>query len=293
MLVNVDHDVAWDETLDADIHVSHTNFPDSVRSRITRSHRVVFVGHGTPEHVMEGAVNAAAAPGYGPPDGWMLLRHWLRTADAVVTFWPRHQAIYQAMVPRERVIDCVPMGVDLAFWKDGVDHGKYAGTPSVWTSENQHNIKWVLDVLNAWPIVTEAIPAARLHAHYIPTSLHRFLIDLANSNGAAFRSYLSSGTYPHESLRSMWKSFDFFLGPVRYGDHNCLSMQAAAAGLTTISYTGNEYADYWIPEGDHREMAAALVRIFRREVEPRANKLAVPDLSDMGEALVRIYERIL
>jgi hypothetical protein len=293
MLVNIDNNYAWDETVDADIHVSHTHFPDEMRAKLEKPARVVFVAHGTPEHVMENAIDAHATGGYGPADGWMMLRHQLRSADAVVTFWDRHRAIYASLVPKERPIHCVPMGVDRAFWAEGNDRGRYAGTPSVWMSENQHRMKWALDVLIAWPWVCNELPNARLHAHYIPHTHHRFFIDLANSNGAAYRSYLSAAKYEHTMLREMWKSVDFFLGPVRYGDHNCLSMQAAAAGMTTISYAGNRYADFWIPEGDQREMATALVSIFRGEVQPRVDKLPVPDLLEMGQAMISIYEGIL
>lgn len=292
-VIDTEQAVTWGEGVDADIHVNHTHLPDLVRERTTKDYRVVFVGHGTPEHVMENSINAAAAPGYGQPNGWMMLREWLRSADAVVTFWPRHQAFYQAMMPACRLIDCVPMGVDTAFWAGGVDNGKYAGTPSVWTSENQHNMKWVLDLISAWPDVRRAIPKARLHAHYIPANLHQFMIDYANSNGTSYVSYLSSNVYPHDSLRSIWKSFDFFLGLVRYGDHNCLSMQAAASGLKTISYRGNQYADYWVTEGDQREMARELVAIFKGQIAPRTDKLSPPDLLDMGRAMLAIYERIL
>lgn len=294
-VVNIDvtTDETWQQTLDADVHVVHTHFPESVRAKITKPHAVVFVAHGTPEHVMENSIDGVETGQYAPSDGWMMLRHELRTADAVVTFWDRHRAIYQSMVPRERTIHCVPMGVDRAFWAAGTDRGRYAGTPSVWMSENQHRMKWALDTLIAWPWLTDLIPTARLHAHYIPNNIHRFFIDLANSNGAGYRSYLSATVYPHTELRCMWKSVDFFLGPVRYGDHNTLSMQAGAAGARVISYRGNPYADFWITEGDQRQIAVELAAIFRGDVPPRADKLPVPDLADMGHAMVAIYQGAL
>lgn len=284
---------AWEQAADADVHVSHTHFPDGMRERCTKPCKVVFVAHGTPEHVMDMTIEAFAHPGYGPADGWMLLRHLVKTADAVVTFWDRHRWIYQSLVPKERTIHAVPLGVDKEFWTQGVDQGHYAGSPAVWTSENQHRIKWALDLLIAWPDVVKEVPGARLHAHYIPTNLHRFFMDLANSNGAAYYSYLSGGTYTHEVLRSMWRSFDFFLSPVRYGDHNNLFMQAATTGLKTISYAGNVYADYWIPEGDQRAMVKQLAAIFRGEVEPRSDKQDVPDIMEMGKAMVSIYEQVV
>jgi hypothetical protein len=291
LLVDIDkpESPSWVNAEDADVHVIHTHLPDVLRARSRRMPAIVFVAHGTPEHVVENAIDAAQGGGYGPADGWMMLREHLRTADAVLTFWERHAAIYRSMVPKERPIHCIPMGVDTAYWAGGTDHGHFAGTPAVWMSENQHRMKWALDTLIAWPWVTERVPEARLHAHYIPNDMHRFFIDLANSNGAAFKSYLSGGVFTHENLRNMWKSCDFFLGPVRFGDHNCLSMQAAAAGIPTISYRGNLYADYWITEGDQRQMALELAAILKGEVTPRSDKRPVPTLEEMATAAVDAY----
>jgi hypothetical protein len=292
-LIDIGKPEQWDGAEWADIHVLHTDFPDAFRPRITKDYRVVFVVHGTPEVVMETTVENHARPGYGQPDGWGQLRHLIKTCDAVVTFWPRHQAFYQSMVPKERTIYSVPLGVDVEFWAGGSCPAKYAGTPSVWMSENQARIKWAYDVLVCWSWVLDELRGARLHAHYIPTGLHRFFFDLANSNGAAAGAYLSAACFAHEDLRNMWKGFDFFLSPVRYGDHNHLFMQAAATGVRTISYAGNQYADYWIAEGDQREMAHQLVRIFRGEVAPRADKWPVPTLEDMGEAMLRVYGTLM
>lgn len=292
-LIDIADQEQWLGAEHADIHVLHTDFPEAFRSRVTKDYKLIFVVHGTPEHVIELTVENHSRPGYGQPDGWASLRHLITRSDAVVTFWPRHQAFYQSLVPKERRIRFVPLGVDVDWWRQGETGGHYAGAPAVWMSENQARIKWALDVLMCWPWVLEEVRLARLHAHYLPMPIHRFFIDLANSNGAAWGSYLSSGVFPHEALRGMWKGFDYLLSPVRYGDHNCLFMQAAACGLKTISYAGNEYADFWIPEGDQREMARALSRIFRGEVEPRANKLPVPTLEDMGRALIEVYNDTL
>jgi hypothetical protein len=292
-LIDCNNAEQWDGAEHADIHVLHTDVPESFRLRIQRAYKLVFVVHGTPEVVFETTIENFARPGYGMQDGWASLRHLVKTADAVVTFWPRHQAIYQSMVPKERHIHCVPMGVDTAFWAEGESAGKYAGQPSVWTSENQHRIKWVLDVLAAWPRVLEQVRSARLHAHYIPMPLHRFFIDFANSNGASSGAILSSAAFAHKDLRAIWKGLDFYLSPVRYGDHNTIAMQSRAAGLKTISYEGNLYADYWLREGDHRRMADDLANIFMGMVEPRADRLPVPDLKDMGQAMIAIYESIV
>lgn len=286
-------DVAtWEAGVDADVHVCHTHIADDFRQRLTKPFRSVYVGHGTPEHVYTTAVDEGSRGAYGHGDGWQLFQYWLQQSDARVTFWPRHQAIMQSLCDRGTVVDCVPMGVDTAWWKAGVSRGKYDGSPSVWTGENQHYIKWVLDLLIAWPWITKEFPLARLHACYIPKDQHRWVFPLANRNGAAYTAHLSPIVWPHEELRNIFRSVDFFSGLVRYGDHNHLSMQANAAGATTISYAGNPYSDYWVPEGDQRALADAFVKILRGDA-PKREKSPVPDIGETVHAMTAIYTRIL
>lgn len=291
VLVDVTQEAQWAGVVDADVHVCHTHVPDAMRARATKPWRVVWVGHGTPEHVYQGAVESGSH-GYGHADGWMLMQRWLQVADARVTFWPRHQAIYQSLCDRGTRVDCVPLGVDTAFWAGGASRGKYAGLPSVWTGENQHYIKWILDLLIAWPWVRDAVPDAMLHAVYLPKDHHRWLFPLANRNGASYGAHLSPTVFGHDELRNVFKSVDFVIGLVRYGDFNRLSLEANASGATTISYAGNPYADYWLPEGDQRTLATELAKVLRGEV-PKREKSPVPDIGETATAMQAIYERVL
>ncbi len=263
-----------------------------MRARATKPWRTVWIGHGTPEHCYQLAWDAGQSGQYGHSDTWMTMQHWLRTANARVTFWERHAAIYRSMLPREAVVDVVPMGVEHAFWKDGATQGKFAGEPSVFTAENQHPIKWILDALIAWPWVGAHVPTAMLHAPYIPHGHHRVVFPLANSNGAAYRAHLSAMAFDKVALRNAFKSVDFFLGLVRYGDHNRLCLEANAAGAVTISYIGNPYADYWVPEGDQRLLADELAAILKGERTKR-NKLPAPDIAETVDAMHTIYQRVL
>src|ERR1035437_3871375 len=291
LVVDIMKEETWGQAEEADIQVCHTHFPDTTRSRLKRPLRVVWVSHGTPEHVFEGAVEDGKK-GYGHADGFMLMQHWLSDADARVTFWPRHQWIFQKMVNRGTKIYCIPLGVDLEFWASGQDRGRYAGKPSVWTGENPAKIKWPLDLFLLWPYVRDAIPEATLHANRVPNDLGRWFYPLANANGTSYAGYISPFSFVHDQMKDIFKSIDFFIGLVRYGDHNRLSLEAAAAGAKTISYPGNPYSDFWIPEGDHRLGAAELIRILKGEVEPRA-KEPVPDFLETAKAMVEIYKEIL
>lgn len=298
-LIDLSKPQTWESgpAVDADIHVNHTQFPEGQRQRIRqvtgKAPKVVFVSHGIPEHTFELAVQEhLATDKYDTQDYWMLFRHLLRTSDALVVFTPRYQALFQTMAHRSQIIDLVPMGVDRAFWAGGVAADRPRGLPAVWMSENQHRIKWALDVFLAWPFVLQANPLAHLHAPSIPFDQHRFMVDLANSNGAAYGATISAKRYSHKQLRGFWKACDFNLATTRYGDNTLITMQAEAAGLRTISYNGNEHASFWIPEGDQRTMATELLKIFSGETPERA-KTPVPDLLEMGRGMLAVYERVL
>jgi len=85
--------------------------------------------------------------------------------------------------------------------------------------------------------------------------------------------------------------FLFYIGLVRYGDHNRICLEAKAAGCPLISFRGNEYADYWIDEGDQRIIAAQLLMILRGEV-PKRETPETPDVSETARAMAGIYERL-
>lgn len=282
----------WDAAMIADIHVIHTHFPQSMRKALKPTAKLVWVAHGTPDHVFQSSVEAGLGAPYGHADPFMLMQYWLKNADARVTFWPRHQWIYQSMVDKSTPIHCVPLGVDTAFWSGGTSRGKYDGAPSVLYAENPHYIKWSYDALIAWPSVVEQIDGAKLHNIYLPRDMHRWFFPLVNANGASFSAHISPVTFPWDTLRDVFQSVDFVMGLVRYGDFNHLSLQANAAGATTISYAGNAHADYWVTEGDQRTIAAELTAILQGTV-PKRDKTPVPDIAETAVAMKAIYEGLL
>lgn len=282
---------ALDATSDSDIFVAHTHFPNEVKKRATKKYKLVFPVHGTIEHIFRSAVESGGH-GYGSGDGLMLFMHWLNKADAIVTSWERHQTIIQSMVNKNTKIHYVEMGIEKDFWCAGPSDGKWAGTPSVFTAENCHEIKWPLDLFIAWPFVYENIPDACLHACYLPNDVHRYFFPLVNANGASFGAHISPLAFHGTALRNVFRSVDFVTSFVRYGDHNRLNLEAEASGAKTISYSGNVYSDWWIPEGDQRIMADHLVKIMRGEVEPRADKREVPDIAITAEGMKAIYDSL-
>lgn len=278
----------WEAAVDADVHVVHTHLPDEIRFK-TKA-KVVWVAHGTPDHVFQSSVEAGLGASYGHADAFMLMQEWLKNADARVTFWPRHQWIYERMVTKGAKVHLVPLGVDKAFWSGGASRGKYEGSPSVFTAENPHYIKWPYDLFVCWREIYEVMMGkAKLHAVYVPRDMHRWVFPLVNANGCSYGAHISPVTFPHDELRNVFKSIDFFVGLVRYGDFNQIALQANAAGATTISYAGNPYADYWITEGDQRQMVTELLAIIKGDA-PKRTKEPVPDLADTAKAMIQIYE---
>lgn len=298
IFLNIETDADWHEALDADVQVSHTHIPVMYRGKafqkqLTKPFKMVGVFHGTPEHVFEGSVHAGENGAYAPSNSLMIMQHDLKRSHARVTFWERHKAIYETMVDQGTTVHCIPLGIDKAFWAAGASRGKYQGNPSVWTGENAHEIKWPLDLMLMWPWVSEEVDDAYLHACYVPFDQHRYWFPLVHANGAYYRAHIGAWTYPHEELRNVFKSVDFVMNMVRYGDFNRIGLEAAASGAKVISYAGNPYADYWLPEGDQRITAQSLIEILMGETEPRNDKLPVPDISETALAMREIYQDIL
>ena len=274
---------------DADINVIHTDLPEEVRRK---GKAVVYVVHGTPEHVFQTAVEQSQS-GYGHHDAWMLTQHWMKLSDATVTFWPRHQSIWKGQCQKRTLVVSIPLGVDKEFWKSEESRGKYLGKPSVLTAENCHQIKWPLDLFFAWPLVWNELMNARLHAVYVPKDQHRLWFPLANANDCNFASYITGGAISQEDLRNAFASTDFYCGLVRYGDFNRTSHEANACGAKTISYEDNPYSQFWIREGDHRRIAEQLIAILKGQVEPRADRIEVPSLEEQCKAMKEeVYERL-
>ncbi len=282
-------DIQKGVAMQADVHVSHSHVPDEVRNKNTK---IVWVAHGTPEHCFEVSVAQNVYKGYGAGDAWMLLQYWLQTSDAVVTFWPRHQRFYQSISDKHTIIDYVPLGVNKEIWHPVESAGKYYGNPTIFTCENAHNIKWPLDLVIMWPWVTEEIPLARLHAIYLPSDQHRFWFPLVNRNTASFRGFFAGSVFDNTNLRNAFCSVDYVSSFVRYGDFNRVCLEAKASGAKIISYSGNPYSDFWIPEGDQREQAKLMISIFKGEIVPRQTE-EVPDISDTARGMIEIYNRIL
>lgn len=291
-LMNVQENPRWDDAADADIHVCHTYFPAQMHERLTKKKRIVWVQHGTPEHVFTETVQEIRQGQYGMSDPFMVQMNYLQRADARVTFWPRHQWWMQSMCDNGTKVHLVPMGLDLDFWAGGVNKGKFSGNPSLFTAENGYSIKWPFDLYAIWRDVYETIPGAVLHSAYLPQDHHRLWFPYANRIGAHYGAHLTSRKFSHLELRDVFQSIDYYIGLVRYGDHNRMSLEANAAGRKTISYRGNVYADHWLTEGDQRTMRDELIAILRGEVKPRV-KTPVPSAVEMSKAMIKIYRSIL
>lgn len=284
--------------LDADVHVGHTHIPDRFRGKsfkrqLTKPWRVVFPVHGTPELIFEQSVESAKTNGYGSGRSYAGHQIGMQNADAILSFVPRQRDLLDLATDRHTIVDLIPMGIDTAFWSGGESKGKYVGAPSFFNCENAEPFKWAMEVLRVWPWIYRGLGEnAALHIANIPTDVLRFVDGLALRNGSLQGAYVGSWSYDHDNLRNILKSVDYYISTVRYGDFNRISLEAGAAGLKVISYTGNEYADFWMPEGDQRNVAKALIAIGNGEVEPRV-KPPIPTEKEMGEATVHVYERIL
>lgn len=289
ILVNVLDAATFDPANDADIHVCHTHLADQF---LYSGKPIVWVGHGTPEVMIESTYESACIDkSYGHGDSFMLAQYWLQHADALVTFWPRHKVIWKSLCDKHTQVDCVTLGVDKTIWYPGVSEGKFSGNPSVLTAENHSRIKWPMDLYIAWPWIVEKIHSAKLHSVYVPYNQHRLWFPLVNRNGTSFSSVITETLFDAPHLRNAFVSTDFYCGLVRYGDFNMTCLQAKASGAKVISYAGNFYADYWITEGDQRRIAEELVTILSGEVESLST-VPIPDISQTAQEMKAIYDKL-
>ena len=115
---------------------------------------------------------------------------------------------------------------------------------------------------------------------------------MVNRNGTSYGSHITSLAFHGTALRNIFKSIDYQIGLVKYGDFNRISLEANAAGCKTISYRGNPYADFWVTEGDQRVIAEELIAIVRGETKARTKSI-VPDQLETAEAMREIYEGLM
>lgn len=277
---------------DADIHVVHTHLPDCVD---TDKVKIVWVAHGTPEHCFETSLTRGVASKTPVPDSWMISMHMLKMADVTVTFWPRHHYIWSSLADRRSIVECIPMGIDTDTFQpppEGAITAALAGKPSVAMLENSHAIKWPLDFLLAWPEVSKRLPGAKFHIFNQPLDQVRWWNSLMTRNGSIYRSYVSNQQLPTRELLQVFHGVDFLLSPVRYGDFNRLSLEAAAAGCKVISFKGNPYSNYWLPEGDQREQAETIYQILAGNVAELVPEKKPASNMESAQHMKALYERI-
>lgn len=276
------------DNMEADVHVAHSHVPDNILLKVKAP--VVYVQHGTPEHIALGALDYAANRG-SEGDSLSMSYCLMKHSKAVVSFHERHADILRRMT--QTPVHYVPMGVSKEFWKiPSVKKEKMPGIPSLLYAENSHVVKWPFDLLIAWSFIMEQVPDARLHIIKMPLDQHRVWFPLATQLGVIYTAYMTNTNLTQRDLRNLFGATDYMISPVMKGDHNRLCLEAVAANCKLISYRGNPYASYWLTEGDQRIMAKEIVDIFEGKVEPREHS-PVPDIAETASEFKKIYEKIL
>lgn len=288
VICDTTNDQTWGLGMDADIHVVHSHIPDELVFK--KESKIIAVQHGSPEHIFENSLTQGLGVAYAPGDSFSITSFFLRRADAIITFWPRHAEIWETMT--DKPIFCIPMGIDKSFWTPQPNGHMMAGKPVIFSAENCHTCKWPLDMILMWPKIVERIPSARFHVIHLPADQHRWWMPLAYMNGSHYTSYLSPHMFGKERLRDFFCAADYYYSPVRYGDFNRVSLEAAASGTKVISFEGNQYAHYWVREGDQRRQRKDLLNILTGEV-PEREAAPVADIKDTALAMMTVYKEVI
>ncbi len=278
----------WAAGMDADIHVVHSHVPDAISFDKTK--KLVDVQHGSPEHTFELSVTQGLYGAYGASDSLAVSGFLLKRADAVVSMWERQAYLLESMT-RTKVYT-IPMGVDTKFWTPVPKQNLLSGKPSVLTGENSHTCKWPVDIMFTWGKIAEQLHDARLHAINVPHDQHKWWFPLAYMTNTMYSAYVSGFRCNKNQLRDFFCAADYYYSPVEYGDHNRVSLEAAACGTKVISYRGNQWAHYWITEGDQRIQVQEMLAILKGETKPREVP-KVPDITETAEAMLKVYEEVL
>jgi len=288
VLCNTQVPSTWEAGMAADIHVVHSHIPDKLS--LCTDAKMVVVEHGSPEHAFELSVTKGTDGSYGASDSFAILSYLIKRASAVVTFWPRQAEIWKTMT--NAPVITIPMGIDTEFWKPVPKQNVLSGIPALLTAENCHTCKWPIDLMIMWPWIVKELPNARAHFLNIPYDQHRWWLPLAYMNDARYTTFISASKLPKDQLRQFICAADYYYSPVEYGDFNRMSLEAKSCGCKVISYAGNDYADFWITEGDQREQAKQLLGIFKGEIQARPT-LAIPDIKETAKQMLEIYGGLL
>lgn len=288
VLCNTQVQSTWEVGMDADIHVVHSHIPDKIS--LCTNAKLVVVQHGSPEHVFELSVMQGLNGGYGAGDSLNIVAYLLQRASAVVSFWPRQAEIWKTMT--RAPVYTLPMGIDTAFWQPVPKQKLLSGIPAVFTAENCHTCKWPIDLMLMWPWIVKELPDARAHFMNVPYDQHRWWLPLAYMNTTRYTSFISPNKLPKEQLRQFLCAADFYYSPVEYGDFNRMSLEALSCGCKVISYEGNEYANYWITEGDQRRQARQLIEILKGNT-PELHTQPVADIKETATKMLEIYGGLL
>ena len=285
VLCNTQDQATWEAGMDADIHVCHSHVPDKITLQTDK--KIVAVQHGSPEHVFELSVTQGLNGNYGANDSLAIVGFLMQRSDVVVSFWPRQAEIFKTMT-RAPVIT-LPMGIDTKFWQPVPKQKILSGAPAIFTAENCHNCKWPIDLVFMWPWIVKYMPDARAHFINIPYDQHRWWLPLAYMNTTRYTTFISPLKLGKVQLRDFYCAADFYYSPVEYGDFNRTSLEAFACGTKIISYKGNEFAHFWIDEGDQRVQAQQLLDIMSGQTKPREITAKVADISETAKAMLDIY----
>lgn len=278
----------WGMGMDADIHVVHSHVPDEIA--YDRQKKIITVQHGSPEYIFESSVADGIKLPYGASNPFAMNSFYMTRSNALVTFWDRQAKIWETMT--DKPVYCIPMGVDREFWTSQGNKNCLNGAPAIFTAENCHTCKWPLDMFIMWPKLVERFTEARLHAIHIPMDQHRWWLPLSYMNGSQYTAFISPARLSHPVLRDFLSSAHYYYSPVTYGDHNRMCLEAASCGTKIISFRGNQYAHYWITEGNQWDQLEEWTNILTGETPAREPE-TVPDIKDTGVAMLHVYKEIL
>jgi len=283
--------IPWSETVDADVWVLHSKFPEEYEE-MAKDYATVGYLHGQAEHLMLG-------DWFERSDDFNGHINILWNLDATVCTSAREYEILKYYDEYGR-LTYIPNSLDLERFKD-VTPWEYENHPAIISCDTPRGEKLPQHIIWAMPYVRERIPDARLNLFSLLLEpIHTWRMIFCRSRGQALKSHCENIQLANRNLRPFQAGADIGFNNNYSGAFARTTMEMMALGIPQVSY-GGEYTKYHARIFDLKSIAEQIERCWndltakgstlKRDTKEYARKHF--DRSKMVKKYIKLYETLL
>ena len=277
---------------EADLIVRHTAVPPAIESL---GIPMILCLHGRPENTF-----ILERLGKMPIFSFMEQVQYDLRYKAYITFWEEHIPIWSMMMPLEK-IEYVPASVDMDEFKpEGpkFSFGDRGGAPNLLVTDMWRDDVTPFNLLMASALFKqEYCPEAKVHVFGLPELGEGPIAVLA-------RNLEKTGVWGkaftlHDQMADIYRAADILLTPHIIATR--VIREACASGLPIIADNGCPYTPYTANPRDLNGFAAMINKVWKKiengsianTLDSRQMAAKHFDMKKSGEAMVRIFEKVL